>query len=103
MSDLLLALAAWYACGVAGYGYWCFDGWRPAHPAEWVVALAAGVLGPVVPLAGWLVRLLSDDTPNDRDGGGWKDDRRHADDWRDGDRRLIPIRIDDRPRRNRRR
>lgn len=95
MTDLLFALAAWYACGVAGYGYWCFDGWRPERASEWGVALVLGLLGPVVPLAGWLVRLLSDNTPDDRDGGDG--------DWHDGDRRLIPIRIDNRRHRRGRR
>lgn len=102
MTDLFLVLAAWYACGVAGYGYWCFDGWRPERAADWGIALAVGVLGPVVPLAGWLVRLVcGNDTPDDRGprDGGPPDGR--GDDWRDGGRRLIPIRIDSRGRRRR--
>ena len=102
MTDLLLALAAWYACGVAGYGYWCFDGWRPERASDWGVALALGVLGPVVPLAGWLVRLVSgDDTPDDHNHHDRGPDDRDGG-WQDDGRRLIPIRIDDRRRRRRR-
>lgn len=99
MTDLLLAVAAWYASGVAGYAYWSFEDRHPGR-AAWLAALASGFLGPVTLIAGWLVRLSSDNTPDDRgddDRGG-----HGGDDWRDGDRRLIPIRIDDRRKQRRR-
>lgn len=78
MTDMLLALAAWYVCGVAGFLYWWTEDFALDRRAL-RDALAFGVMGPAALAAGWMVhRILR---------------REHGD--------LQPIRIESRDRRRR--
>lgn len=75
MWDLLLAAAAWYLCGVAGFLYW----WTADFPADARTlreALMLGVLGPVTVVGGWLIHHALPPTPALRPIRVRSDDRR---------------------------
>ena len=57
MWDVLLAFAAWYLCGVAGFLYWWTEDFQVDGRAV-IDALAFGVMGPVTLLAGWMIHRL---------------------------------------------
>lgn len=57
MWDLLIAFAAWYVCGMAGFLYWWSEDFR-VDARVLFDALAFGIMGPITILAGWLIHRL---------------------------------------------
>jgi len=57
MWDLLLAIAAWYLCGVVGFLYWWTEEFR-FDARAFIDALGFGLMGPVTVLGGWLIHRL---------------------------------------------
>ena len=57
MWDLLLAVAAWYLCGVVGFLFWWTEDFR-ADARTLADALAFGLMGPVTVIGGWLIHRV---------------------------------------------
>lgn len=65
MWDVLLAVAAWYLCGVAGFLYWWTEDFQ-ADARAVAEALVLGIMGPITVVAGWLIhRVLLVEEPRE--------------------------------------
>lgn len=57
MWDVLMAVAAWYLCGVVGFLYWWTEDFR-AGRRTLAEALGFGIMGPVTIFGGWLIHRV---------------------------------------------
>jgi len=57
MWELLMAVTAWYLCGVVGFLYWWTEDFQ-ADARTLADALMFGVMGPVTVLGGWLIHRV---------------------------------------------